>query len=506
MLLISPLVSVTKAKSTNGLEKEIIIESHPSTIQQKNFMSTSSDWKMMMLNASDGEASDSFGSSVSVSGNYALIGAPFNDNITGAAYIFKHIGTTWIQEAKLTAADSVPEDCFGWSVSLDGNTCVIGAIEDDDNGNRSGSAYIFTNSDTAWMQQAKLLASDGAPIDSFGNSVSISENYAVIGACLDDNSTGSAYVFERKGTTWTQQAKLLASDGKPDDHFGNSVSINGNHIVIGINMQGGENSTESAYVFERYGTTWTQEAKLVSPDSEPTGFGTSVSIHGDHIMIGAPCFDFLTGAAYIFKHNGTTWTQQAQLRGSDGNPLELFGWAVSISENYATTIGMSFFEHNGSVYIFKRNGTTWSQDAKLTVFTNQFSGLSNMISSTDTCVIVGNCNYNNSTGSAYVFWKPHPQFEITFKGSTTFVRNIGDANATNVFISRRLDGGFFFMGKNKTVILPSIPVGETKEARLGMIIGFGKTTITLSISCDQGVNETSSKQAFIFFFFLLGIK
>jgi hypothetical protein len=445
---------VTKAINGAKTAKGTIAESHPFSVQQKNADCAFSDWKAMMLNASDGEANDAFGFSVSVSGNYAIIGAPWDDNITGAAYIFKHVGTTWIQEAKLTAADGMPEDGFGWSVSLDGNTCVIGAIEDDDNGNRSGSAYIFTCSDTMW----------------------------------------------------TQQAKLLASDGAPHDHFGNSVSINGDHIVIGINIYRDENSTESAYVFERNGTFWMQEAKIVSPDSEPTGFGTSVSIYGDHIIIGAPYFDFLAGAVYIFKHNGTTWSQQAQLKGSDDNPLELFGWAVSISGAYATTIALSFFDLNGSVYIFKRNGTTWSLDAKLTGFTDQFSGLSNVISNTDTCVIVGNCYYNNSIGSAYMFWKPSPQFEITFKGVSTYVKNVGDANATNVTFNRRLEGGLILVGKDKTVIIPSISIGETKEARFGMILGLGKTTITFFLSCDEDVTETRSLQAIVLFFFSLLLK
>jgi hypothetical protein len=483
-------------------EKGTSFELNPFKTQKKNIGLNSSDWKMMILNASDGEGSDGFGFSVSISGHYALIGAPYDDNITGSAYIFTDIGTTWIQVAKLTAADGVPEDGFGYSVSLDGDTCVIGAVGDNDNGNSSGSAYVFTRTGTTWTQQAKLLASDGESTDSFGKSVSINGDFIVIGAPSDDNSTGSAYVFERDGTTWMQQTKLLASDGTPTDHFGNSVSMSGDRIVIGIIVYRDDNSTESVYVFERDGTTWTQTTQLVASDSEPSRFGNSVSIHGDDIIIGAPFSGiYAYGAAYIFKYNGTTWAQQVKLTGS-GDPLESFGSSVSIDEEYATTIGMSIFNHTGSVYIFKRNGTTWSLDAKLTGFVNDFMSFGNMISNNGACVLVGNCGYNHGIGSAYIFWKPSPQFEITSKGSTIYVKNIGDANATNVSVNRQLEGGLIVMGKDKTVIIPSISIEETKKARLGMIIGLGKTTITFFLSCDENVTETWSRQAIVLYFFL----
>jgi len=208
------------------------------------------------LVASDPVANGFFGSSLSISGDYAVIGAYGNNDggtDSGSAYVFHRSGTTWTQQAKLTASDAVANDWFGWSVSISGDYAVIGAVGNDDDGDYSGSAYVFHRSGTTWTQQAKLTASDAVAFDNFGWSVSISGDYAVIGAYGDGDDgdySGSAYVFERSGTTWTQQAKLTASDAVAFDKFGKSVSISGDYAVSGAygNDDGGSNSG-SAYVY-----------------------------------------------------------------------------------------------------------------------------------------------------------------------------------------------------------------------------------------------------------------
>ena len=160
--------------------------------------------------------------------------------------------------AKLLASDGAGYDYFGISVSIssDGNTAIVGAYFDDDKGSGSGSAYIYTRSGGTWSQQAKLIASDGASGDYFGRSVSISSdgNTAIVGAYFDDNKRGSAYIYTRSGGTWTQQAKLLASDGASYDYFGVSVSISsdGNTAIVGAYTDDNENgdSAGSAYIFD----------------------------------------------------------------------------------------------------------------------------------------------------------------------------------------------------------------------------------------------------------------
>ncbi|GAJ02326.1 unnamed protein product, partial [marine sediment metagenome] len=174
------------------------------------------------LTASDGATNDEFGSSVSIDGDRAIIGAP-GDDPCGSAYVFQWNGTAWVEEAKLTASDGAAGDQFGCSVSINGDRAVIGAYYDDDKGDRSGSAYVFKWDGTAWVEEAKLTASDGAATDCFGGFVSISGDRAVIGARFDDDnglSSGSAYVYRWDGAAWVEEAKLTASDGAAGDQFG----------------------------------------------------------------------------------------------------------------------------------------------------------------------------------------------------------------------------------------------------------------------------------------------
>ncbi len=190
------------------------------------------------ITAFDGAGFDWFGNSVSISGDYVVVGAKFdNDNgpSSGSAYLFKRTGTSWAQEAKILPSDGAAGDWFGFSVSISGDYALVGARADDDNGSASGSAYVFKRTGTSWAQEAKLLPSDGAIEDRFGYSVSISGDYAVVGAWLDDDNgdrSGSAYIFKRSGTSWAQEANLLPSDGAASDQFGVSVSISGDYAVV----------------------------------------------------------------------------------------------------------------------------------------------------------------------------------------------------------------------------------------------------------------------------------
>ena len=238
---------------------------------------------------------------------------------------------------------------------------------------------------TGWVEQAKLLASDGAPNDGFGISVSIDGEYAIGGAWLHDS--GSAYIFKRNGTDWDEEAKLIASDGAPGDQFGRCVSIDGDYAVIGAWL------ADSAYIFKRNGTNWTQQAKLTASGQ---CFGLSVSIDGEYAIIGAHGDDDFTGAAYIFKRNGTNWIQQAKLIASDGEKIDCFGRSVSIDEDYAI-IGAYVA---GSAYIFKRNGTNWTQQTKMTGRENSFAF---SVSIDGNYVIVGENYGNDDKGAAYVF-------------------------------------------------------------------------------------------------------
>ncbi|HEX8737838.1 MAG TPA: hypothetical protein VF721_21080 [Pyrinomonadaceae bacterium] len=380
------------------------------------------------LTPSDGAASDRFGYSVAVSGDTAIVGAYLNDvganTNQGSAYIFTRSGTTWSQQAQLTAADGAAGDLFGFSVAISGETVIVGAYQDDVGANTNqGSAYIFIRSGTTWSQQAQLLASDGAQNDQFGYSVAISGNTVIVGAYLNDvganGNQGSAYIFIRSGITWSQQAQLTAADGAQDDQFGSSVAISDDTAIVGAYLDDvGANADQgSAYIFVRSGTTWSQQAQLLASDGAADDrFGVSVSISGDTVIVGA-VFDDVganaeQGSAYIFVRSGTIWSQQAQLTASDGAAGDLFGISVAISGNTVIVgadgddVGAN--SDQGSAYIFVRSGTTWSQQPQLTASDgaagDQF-GVSVAVSGNN--IIVGavfdDVGANVDQGSAYVF-------------------------------------------------------------------------------------------------------
>ncbi len=240
------------------------------------------------LLASDATARDDFGYSVAVSGDTAVVGAQFDDDNgsrSGSAYVFQYDGTAWLEEAKLKARDSGPADRFGGSVALAGDTAVVGASRDRNNGTRTGAAYVFRFDGTAWVEEAKLTASDGAAGDLFGSSVAVSGDTAVVGALRDDDSgssSGSAYVFRYDGSDWVEEAKLTASDAAIYDEFGGRVAASGDTAVVcayGDDDNGP--SSGSAYVFRYDGTTWVEETKLTASDGATTHrYGNSAAVSG----------------------------------------------------------------------------------------------------------------------------------------------------------------------------------------------------------------------------------
>ena len=263
------------------------------------------------LTASDGAAGDLFGYSVAISGDYAVVGARSDDDagsISGSAYIFKHDGTEWTEQAKITASDGAADDWFGHSVAISGDYVVVGAYGTDDAGLSSGSAYIFKRNGTEWTEQAKITAIDGATGDLFGHSVATSGDYVVVGTHGDNDAgsrSGSAYIFKRNGTAWTEEAKITASDGAAGDWFGHSVAISGDYAVVGAyKYEDTGYDSGSAYIFKRDGTAWTEQAKITASDgAEDDLFGRSVAISGDYAVVGA-CYDddagSNSGSAYIY--------------------------------------------------------------------------------------------------------------------------------------------------------------------------------------------------------------
>jgi hypothetical protein len=318
------------------------------------------------LTASDGQAGDRFGKAVAVSGNVAVVGAFLGDlsfEDCGAAYVFTYNGSSWTQEAKLTASDASTSDFFGWSVATTGSTVVVGAYGEDDGGTSAGAAYVFVDTGSAWIQEARLKANDADASDFFGIAVAASGVRVLVGAYLDEQSgvsAGSAYVFRDNGASWVQETKLAPAILNDDDRFGGSVAMSGDVAVIGAFHDDdlGTNSG-AAYVFERSGTTWPLTAKLKASDGEAYDkFGSSVGVSGGLIVIGAywddepPLTD--SGSAYAFRDQGL-WVQEAKLVAEDPYFWEFFGNAVAVSQGMAivgayndNTNGMDA----GAAYVF----------------------------------------------------------------------------------------------------------------------------------------------------------
>lgn len=213
------------------------------------------------LVAENGDSGDRFGWSVALDGETAIIGANKDEDPNGegagSAYVFEWSGGGWVQSGKLAADDGESEDGFGWSVALDAGTALIGAPGvEEPNGDKAGAAYIFEEKDGGWTQMGKLVAEDGDQLDLFGNSVALASKRGIVGAYRDDDpngiKAGSAYVFERIDGAWSQVTKLAAGDGDSKDRFGRSVTLDGGTVLIGAHLDEDPNgySAGAAYVFE----------------------------------------------------------------------------------------------------------------------------------------------------------------------------------------------------------------------------------------------------------------
>src|ERR1019366_4332134 len=277
------------------------------------------------LTASDGVANDLLGSSVSVSGNTAVVGAPARNGNQGAAYVFAFAGGTWTQQAELAAGDGASGDLFGTSVSVNGTLMVVGAPG---RNSGTGAAYVFVFSAGTWAQQAELVAADGGFSNFFGSSVSVNGTTAIVGA-YGNGGRGSAYVFtQQAGPTWPLQKELTASDPVAGDNFGFSVAVSVNIAVIGAPKKTLTTKTNQgvAYVFTRSGVTWTQqlpELTAKAPQLAAVGdnFGASVSVDVPSgvptALIAAPQRSNGKGMVYVFTEPASTWTQQTTLIGGD---------------------------------------------------------------------------------------------------------------------------------------------------------------------------------------------
>jgi hypothetical protein len=334
------------------------------------FVDTGSSWgEVAKLKASDSSPYDYFGHAAALDGDTAVIGAYHKSGagtFSGAAYVFVRTGTTWSEEAKLLPADPAAHDWFGWSVAIEGDTALVSAPYDDDGFTPDvGSVYVFVRDGTTWTEEVKLRASDAAAGDYFGYALSLEPDMALIGAHGDDdagNDSGSAYVFSRTGTSWAQDVRLAAADAAAGNQFGWSVSLSDDTALIGAPTDDPASLIDSgsAYIFTTTGTSWTEEAKILPGDGEDDErFGSAVALDDDTAIISAPGTGLVTsdpGAAYFFERVRTRWSEAGKVSGSDTELGDAFGQVVSIDGRTAL-IGAPEDDHGGvnlagSAYVF----------------------------------------------------------------------------------------------------------------------------------------------------------
>lgn len=374
--------------------------------------------------ASNPDPNDNFGGAISLSGDTLVVAAPsegsaargINGNqadnskgLAGAVYVFVRSGATWSQQAYIKASNTDSIDAFGDSVSLSGDTLAVGAPTEQSNsagnqannsGDRVGAVYVFVRNGTTWSQQAYLKAFSIRSLDFFGQAVAVSGDTLAVGApgsalVTGSSRPGTVYVFQRSGTRWTPQASLRASNGDNDDMFGQSVALAGDTLAVGatgedsaatgIDGNQSDNSAidaGAAYVFQRTGQTWAQQAYLKASNRQGGAmFGAAISLSGDTLAITADRESVgavQSGAAYVFVRSAAGWSQQAYLKASNAGAGDHFGSSIAVSgdqlvvgamneASIATGIDGDQSDDSavfaGAAYLFTRSDGVWTQQA-----------------------------------------------------------------------------------------------------------------------------------------------
>jgi uncharacterized protein (TIGR03437 family) len=379
------------------------------------------------LNGIGGGARDYFGNAVAIDGDTAVVGSPSYDVGTssqGSVFVFTRNGAAWTQTARLVANDGVAGDTFGVSVSISGDYIVIGASGKTINGkNAQGAAYVFVRDDGAWRQQARLLAGDGAAVDEFGRSVSISDDRVAVGAPGADvggkQNQGAVYLFTRSDSNWTPEVKLTANDGAANDAFGFSVALDGGALISGAPVLGVIFNTPpgAAYIFKNSDSTWKQRAKLTSVDGASADqFGYSVALSGQTALVGARLKHFgstsTPGAAYVFidlDDSSGNWFQYQRLSTGDLAASDQLGFSVAFSGDTAVVGAVaktiSGRAVQGAAFVFTRKGLTWSQRQSIVASDGSAAaqfGASVAVSG-DTILVGAIFARSGQQGEAYVF-------------------------------------------------------------------------------------------------------
>jgi len=314
----------------------------------------------------DGFAYGGFGQSVALSGDALVVAEPSGASGNGLAHVYRNVAGVWTPEDTLTDAVNFS------SVAISGDTVLVGA--DDVNG--VGAAYVYQRIAGKWLFQGPPLVADALPTGAaFGVDTAIEGDSLVIGAPLGggdtDTQVGRAYVFAKSGSDWLAQGTLAPKEAIVMDRPGAAVAISGDTIVIGAptNPTFSVPAPGKAYVFTRSGSIWTEQAVLFASDGKPRdGFGYDVALKGDTLVVGATCPCAVggeAGAAYVFTRTDSTWTQRAKLVQADGMTSIVFGYQVAIDTGRIMVGAYQADSGKGAAYEFIGAGASWVENRKL---------------------------------------------------------------------------------------------------------------------------------------------
>ena len=448
------------------------------TLSSETSAAPSATWAQeAYVKAANNDPSDEFGSSVALSGDTLAVGVNLEDSdettitngttasdddsnvSSGAVYVYKRTGTSWAQEAYVKAANNGANDNFGYSVALSGDTLAVGShLEDsnettitnststssDDSSSNSGAVYVYKRTGTSWAQEAYVKAANNDSGDRFGWYVALDGDTLAVGspfefsnqttitngttASSDDSIewSGAVYVYKRTGTSWAQEAYVKAANNDWYDKFGYSVALDGDTLAVGASEEDSNQTTitngttassnkdnpssGAVYVYKRTGTSWAQEAYVKAANNDHSDqFGSSVALSGDTLAVGVNLEDSNettitngttassddnstnSGAVYVYKRTGTSWAQEAYVKAANNGADDYFGYSVALDgdtlavgaykedsnqttiTNGTTASSDDSITNSGAVYVYKRTGTSWAQEAYVKAANNDAS-------------------------------------------------------------------------------------------------------------------------------------
>lgn len=379
-----------------------------------------------------GRAGFGYAVALSSDGKTALIGGSEDRHSRGAVWVFTRVGASWRQQGgKLTARGEVGPANFGWDVALsaDGKTALISGLGDR---NGVGAAWVFVRRDGRWQQQGKLTAGDELGTAEFGYSVALSAdgNTALVGGPDDhrikglvgNQGYGAAWVFTRRGSSWTQQAlKLTARGDTPTGLFGFAVALSADANTAVIGAPNVNHDRGVAWVFSRRGSGWSQRGGRLVGTGEvgrigEFGAAVALSAHGNLALIGGPGDKNNAGAVWTFTRRRSTWIQQGKKLTAGGEIGSAgYGISIAVSPNGRTALIGGFLDnnHRGAAWRYTRNGPGWSQTgSKLTardaIGTDVLFGTAVALSSDGQTALIGGSHDDHKRGAVWIFDPPSP--------------------------------------------------------------------------------------------------